>query len=277
MSKLATRAVTALFFVIVMLGVSYFKFGYLALFSLLAVFTTLEFLKITKSLRDERENAFFRKTYTVLINLTTFVITALIVFYGLEAKYLLTIPALLFGLFIIELYSKAASPFVNIAINLSAVIYVGLPFALLNFVVFYNGIYYSGNLYGILAMIWIYDAGAYLVGSKFGKTPLFPRISPNKTREGSLGGLLILTAIGLSLGQIDFFTKVLTPIDWVVVSWIIAYFSATGDLIESMLKRSLKIKDSGNLLPGHGGLLDRFDAFIFVIPFIALYIVVFSA
>ncbi|MFT4644882.1 MAG: phosphatidate cytidylyltransferase [Planctomycetota bacterium] len=277
MSKLVTRAVTALFFVIVMLGVSYFKFGYLALFSLLSIFTTLEFLKITKGLRDERDNAIFRKIYTVFINLATFIITAVIVFYGVEAKYLFIVPALLFGLFIIELYSKAESPFVNIAINVSAVIYVGVPYALLNFIVFYNGIYYSGNLYGILVMIWIYDAGAYLVGSKFGKTPLFPRISPNKTREGSLGGLLILTAIGLSLGQINFFTKVLTPIDWVVLSWIIAYFSATGDLIESMLKRSLKIKDSGDLLPGHGGLLDRFDAFIFVIPFIALYIVVFSS
>lgn len=277
MSKLATRAITALFFVIVMIGVSYFKFGYLALFALLTTFSTLEFLKITKSLRDERDNAIFRKTYTVLINLTTFVITALIVFYGIDAKYLVIIPAMLFGLFIIELYSKAESPFVNIAINLSAFVYIGIPFALLNFIVFYNGIYYSGNLYGILAMIWIYDAGAYLVGSKFGKTPLFPRISPNKTREGSLGGLLILTAIGLSLGQIDFFSKILTPVDWVVVSWIIAYFSATGDLIESMLKRSLKIKDSGSLLPGHGGLLDRFDAFIFVVPFIALYILLFSA
>lgn len=277
MSKLATRAITALFFAIVMLGVSSFQFGYLILFALLTAFSTLEFLRITKSLRDERENAVFRKIYTVLINVITFIITALIVFYGIEAKYLLVIPAILFGLFIIELYSMAESPFVNIAINLSAVVYIGIPFALLNFIVFYNGIYYSGNLYGILMMIWIYDAGAYLVGSKFGKTPLFPRISPNKTREGSLGGLLLLTAIGFSLGQIVFFTKILTPIDWVIVSWLIAYFSATGDLIESMLKRSLNIKDSGDLLPGHGGLLDRFDAFIFVIPFIALYIVVFSA
>jgi len=272
-SKLVTRASTGLVFVAVMIGVSYFKIGYFVLFSLLSIFSTLEFLKITKSLRDEREAAFFRKFYTTLINFTTFVLTALIVFYGLDAKYLLIIPALLFGLFIIELYTKAESPFTNIAINLSSFVYIGIPFALLNFIVFHDGEYYEGILYGILIMIWIYDAGAYLVGSKFGKTPLFKRISPNKTIEGTVGGLLILTAVGFSLSYIF---EAFTAFDWAVISWIIAYFSATGDLIESMLKRSLKIKDSGDLLPGHGGLLDRFDAFIFVIPFIALYVVVFS-
>lgn len=276
MNKLATRATTGIIFVAVMLGVSYFQYGYFILFALLSIFSTLEFLKITKTLRDEKDTAIFRKTYTVLINLTTFLLTAFIVFKGLDAKYLLIIPALLFGLFIIELYTKAEEPFTNIAVHLSGFVYIGIPFALLNFIVFHNGVYYSGNLYGILMMIWIYDAGAYVVGSKFGKRPLFSRISPNKTIEGLLGGLLILTAVGFSLGQFSFFNKVLSPLDWSILSWIIAYFSATGDLIESMLKRSLKIKDSGDLLPGHGGLLDRFDAFIFVIPFIALYIVVFA-
>lgn len=279
MNKFMTRAVTAFFFVAVMIGLSSFKIGYFILFGLVSVFSTLEFLNITKSLRDEKDTSIYRKTYTVFINLSAFLITAYIVFFdqnGETYKYLMFIPALLFLLFILELYAKSETPFTNIAVNLSAFVYIGIPFSLLNLIVFHNGIYYAGNLYGILVMVWVYDAGAYIVGSKFGKTPLFPRISPNKTREGSFGGLLILTAIGLSLGQIDFFTKALSPLDWVIVSFVIAYFSATGDLIESMLKRSLKIKDSGTILPGHGGLLDRFDAFIFVIPFLALYIVVFT-
>lgn len=274
MSKLMTRAITAFFFVAVMLGLSYFKMGYFVLFATISIFSTIEFLNITKSLRDEKDTSIFRRVYTILINLTTFMLTAYIVFYdtdGASYKYLAIIPAMLFGLFIMELYAKSESPFVNIAVNLSAFVYIGIPFSMLNLIVFYNGQYYPDILYGILIMIWIYDAAAYLVGSKFGKTPLFKRISPNKTIEGLLGGILILTLIGLTLGQI--FTG-LTHFQWAVVSWIIAYFSATGDLIESMLKRSLKIKDSGTLLPGHGGLLDRFDAFIFVVPFIALYILV---
>ena len=277
MSKLKTRAITAFLFVAVMLGLSYFKMGYFFLFSVLTVFTTIEFLNITKSLRDEKDTSIFRRVYTIFINLSTFILTAYIVFYdtnGESFKFLAVIPAMLFGLFILELYAKSESPFVNIAVNLSAFVYIGIPFSMLNLIVFYNGEYYPDILFGILVLIWIYDAAAYVVGSKFGKTPLFKRISPNKTREGTFGGILVLTAVGFSLGFV--FDNGLSPMQWAVVSWIIAYFSAVGDLIESMLKRSLDIKDSRDILPGHGGLLDRFDAFIFVIPFIALYILVFT-
>lgn len=274
MNKFFTRASTGLIFAAVMLGMSYFKMGYFLLFGLISIFSTLEFLAITKSLRDEKDTSVYRRIYTVLINLTAFVLTAIIVFYEAKASLLLFLPAMLFGLFILELYAKSESPFVNIAVNLSAFVYIGIPFAMLNLIVFKEGEYYHDILYGILILIWIYDASAYVIGSKFGKRPLFKRISPNKSIEGLVGGILVLTAVGFSLSFI--FKNGLTGFEWAVVSWIIAYFSATGDLIESMLKRSLNIKDSGDILPGHGGLLDRFDAFIFVIPFIALYLLVFS-
>lgn len=267
-----TRTLTALVFVAVVLGASYFQYGYFILFALLSAFTTLEFLRITKQLREERQNSFLRKTFTVFINLCIYALALATVFYGAEVRYWFIVPALLFGLFILELYAKSETPFVNLAVNISAVVYIGLPFAMLHYIVYQNGAYQFSLLYGILFMIWIYDAGAYLVGSKIGKTPLFKRISPNKTIEGLAGGLVVLVLLSFILGQLF---PVLTTWNWVVLSIIIAYFSATGDLIESMLKRSLKIKDSGNILPGHGGLLDRFDAFIFVLPFIALYLALF--
>ena len=144
---------------------------------------------------------------------------------------------------------------------------------MLNFIVYENGSYYPGTLLGILILVWVYDSAAYLIGSQFGSRPLFKRISPNKTWEGSIGGLLVLTALGFGFGYVF---KSMSSLEWAVISWLIAYFSANGDLVESLMKRSLGIKDTGNILPGHGGFLDRFDAFIFVIPFIAFYILCFT-
>jgi phosphatidate cytidylyltransferase len=108
---------------------------------------------------------------------------------------------------------------------------------------------------------------AYIIGSKIGKTPLFPRISPKKTWEGTIGGAIctVLISFGLS-----YYFNTYTRLEWLVIGVIIAIIGTIGDLIESMLKRSYEIKDSGNFLPGHGGFLDRFDSYIFALPFIWL-------
>ena len=118
-------------------------------------------------------------------------------------------------------------------------------------------------------MTWANDVGAYFVGSKFGKTKLFPRISPKKTWEGSFGGVMMtfLTGWLLSLYIIELNLK-----DWLILALIVSIFGSIGDLVESMLKRSVGVKDSGTILPGHGGFLDRFDAFIFLLPFAACYL-----
>ena len=206
-------------------------------------------------------------------NVLGFLITAAFMSDKLSIKFISILPVLIFGLFIVELYSKSEKPLINIGLNLSAFVYIGIPFSLLNFIVYKNGFYSPGTLHGILVLVWVYDSAAYIIGSQFGSRPLFKRISPNKTWEGSIGGLLVLTALGFSLGYIF---QDLSTLEWAVISWLIAYFSATGDLVESLIKRSLGIKDSGKILPGHGGFLDRFDAFIFVIPFIAFYIICFT-
>ena len=118
-------------------------------------------------------------------------------------------------------------------------------------------------------MVWATDIGAYFAGRKFGKNKLYPLVSPKKTWEGSIGGVVITILIAILM---SFFFKECTMTQWIVLAIIVVIFGSIGDLVESMLKRSYSIKDSGTLLPGHGGFLDRFDAFIFLIPFATAYL-----
>ena len=120
---------------------------------------------------------------------------------------------------------------------------------------------------GIVFSIWINDTMAYIVGSFIGKTPL-SKISPKKTREGTFGGI-ILCVIVISL--IGYFTKYYSLIDWIAISLFCGLFGTLGDLLESKLKRMSNVKDSGALMPGHGGFLDRFDSLLVAIPFVFVY------
>ncbi|MGN6195963.1 MAG: phosphatidate cytidylyltransferase [Ginsengibacter sp.] len=120
---------------------------------------------------------------------------------------------------------------------------------------------------GIVFSIWINDTMAYIVGSLIGKTPL-SKISPKKTREGTFGGI-ILCVIAITL--IGYFAKYYSVVDWIVISLFCAVFGTLGDLLESKLKRMAKVKDSGTLMPGHGGFLDRFDSMLVAIPFVFVY------
>jgi phosphatidate cytidylyltransferase len=182
-----------------------------------------------------------------------------------------------FLLLIVELFEKTDKPFQNVAGTLLGIFYAIVPIFLLISVSKEN-VYVEGTLVqkftpniaaGILFLTWINDTGAYLVGSKMGKTPLFPRISPKKTWEGTVGGIIFCI---LSAFLIHRLLGVLSLTDWMVVGGLVSIFGTLGDLIESMLKRSVGVKDSGTFMPGHGGFLDRFDAFIFEIPFIFLYL-----
>lgn len=175
----------------------------------------------------------------------------------------------IFSSFIYELYTKSDRPFSNVAFIVLAMVYIGVPFGLLTFVAFDGGQYYPHLVFALLAMNWINDTGAYMIGSRIGKTPLFPSISPKKTWEGSLGGMAATLLLSLSICN---WLGNLRVIDWITLSVIVVVFGSLGDLVESMLKRSVKIKDSGSILPGHGGILDRFDAFIFMLPFATAYI-----
>lgn len=182
-------------------------------------------------------------------------------------------------IFIFEIYRNTKKPFINIGITFLGVLYVALPFSLLNFIAFpdlhlhllQNERYNPHILLGMIYMIWINDTGAYLVGSKFGKTKLFERISPKKSWEGSIGGaaFALIGAYIISIYYTD-----IEMIDWFIISGIVIVFGTLGDLVKSLLKRSIGVKDSGTILPGHGGILDRFDSIILSSPFVLIYIVI---
>ena len=180
--------------------------------------------------------------------------------------------ALVFLLFIFELFLHSEQPFANIGNYLLGLAYVGLPFTLLAIISLGPDGYAPMRVFGLLLLTWSNDTMAYLVGSRIGKTPFFSRISPKKTWEGTLGGMAFTFLIAWLLAQwiLDYSTM-----EWMLLAACVAVFGTMGDLVESMLKRSIHIKDSGSLLPGHGGLLDRFDSFIFVLPFVWLALMCF--
>ncbi|MDP4210409.1 MAG: phosphatidate cytidylyltransferase [Bacteroidota bacterium] len=187
------------------------------------------------------------------------------------AAYWVVVP-FISAIFVAELYRKQASPFQNIAVTLFGALYVAVPFSLLVLFGFpEQGItaYQSNLILGFFFLLWSSDTGAYLTGVSIGKHPMFPRISPKKSWEGFAGGIVLTLFVAFIIS--NYFTA-LTLIDWLVIAVIICIFGVWGDLVESMLKRSLNIKDSGNILPGHGGILDRFDSVLFSAPIVFLYL-----
>ena len=187
----------------------------------------------------------------------------------MPAKYLVALLPLAVIAFIAELYSNKPSPFENIALTLVGLFYIALPFGLLNFL-YLQGVNYTFILLlGFFIILWVNDTFAYLFGITFGKHRLFERISPKKSWEGSIGGGLSSIAIACVIASFD---KSLPVIHWIAIAVIIVISGTLGDLVESMLKRSLNCKDSGTLLPGHGGILDRFDAVLISAPLIFVYI-----
>jgi phosphatidate cytidylyltransferase len=183
-------------------------------------------------------------------------------------------------LMIAELYLKAEDPIHNWAYTMMSQLYIALPFSLLNVLAFRsNGqeIMYSYlTPLCVFVFLWINDAGAYICGSMLGRHKLFPRISPGKSWEGSIGGGLLVIAAAVLLWHITEQYGAnelgLSAIEWAGLGLVIVVFGTWGDLIESLFKRTLGIKDSGNVLPGHGGMLDRFDSTLMAVPAAVVYL-----
>jgi phosphatidate cytidylyltransferase len=173
-------------------------------------------------------------------------------------------------LFVVKLFENTGREFDTLAFQFLGIIYICLPLSMLADFGYFNSFSYSYSLpLGFFILQWSSDTFAYLVGKKLGRTKLFERISPKKTWEGSIGATIL--TIGVAY-LISLFWDDISSFDWMVLGAIIVIFGTLGDLVESLLKRNLKIKDSGNLLPGHGGVLDRFDGVFLSVPAAYFYL-----
>jgi phosphatidate cytidylyltransferase len=178
---------------------------------------------------------------------------------------------MLSSILIFKLYqSSKGHPFIEIAFTFLGIFHIALPFAILHLATMPNGIYNYKILFCIFFILWIHDIGAFFAGKYFGRHQLFAKISPSKTWEGSIGGsicaITMVFILNYSFEGIDLY-------HWLGVAIIIIIFGTYGDLIESLYKRSLNIKDTSNAMPGHGGFLDRFDGLILSIPFVVAYLI----
>jgi phosphatidate cytidylyltransferase len=265
-----TRAITGFFFVIVMLAsVLCGPYVFSGFYLLISILCLHEFYKLIKqSGVKPNMNA------GLLNGVLVFVFSAL-QFYtdSGTAHALLALLTFTFGLiFIQELFKSSEAPFTNIAFTFLGIIFTVLPFTLFHAMAFIKGSYNFHFPLAFLILLWANDTGAYLVGVKFGRTKLFERHSPKKTWEGFIGGVVIniIAAIIISRFYIDMQWK-----QWASMAVFISLVGTLGDLVESMFKRSINVKDSGGILPGHGGLLDRFDGLLLSAPFVFTYLYLF--
>jgi phosphatidate cytidylyltransferase len=250
-------------------GVCLGEWTYFPVFFIICLFTLLEFYKLVGL-----DGMAPQKTYGTLLGVLIYCLSFFIERHSIPTKFYILIFPLISCVYMIKLYKKfERKPFTNIAFTFLGIFYVAVPFALLNIAAYDKGQYNYEIICGSLLILWASDTGAYFAGTRFGKRKLFERISPKKTWEGFMGGafLALIFVFGLSL-----FFHTLSPHQWIIVGIIIIVGGTFGDLIESLLKRSIEIKDSGDTLPGHGGFLDRFDGLLISAPFIVAYLEFFN-
>ena len=273
-SNFLIRTITGILFVAVMVGgILYSPLTCAFLFFVITILTTWEFTGVVNMREDTEVNRLITTVAAASFYLgfwgyavTNFVSLAFL-------PWLLSVVYL----FISELYLQRPHPLQNWAMALMAQLYIALPFSLLVFILhasdmeLYTVLHSDGYLcvLAIFIFLWCSDSGAYCCGSLLGKHKLFPRISPGKTWEGSVGGGIL--TVGASQ-VVAAFAPVLTPWQWAGFALVVVVFGTWGDLVESLLKRYLGIKDSGHILPGHGGMLDRFDSSLIAIPACFVYL-----
>ena len=274
MTNFIVRTITGIIFVTAIVVSFLNPVAMVFLFSLVTGMTVWEFAGLVNQRENVQINQFICSVAGVLLFLATAVHAR-----GLDTLNLAFIPwlATIIYLLVSELYLKAKDPIANWAYTMMSQIYIALPFSLLNVLAFQ---FTNSDVPWLLPLsvfifLWVNDSGAYCTGSLIGKHKLFPRVSPGKSWEGSIGGgVFVLVAawlISYITTQKGIVTN-LTTLQWMGMGLVVVVFGTWGDLIESLFKRTLGIKDSGNVLPGHGGMLDRFDSSLLAIPAVVVYL-----
>lgn len=268
--KFLTRTASAAVFVVLLLGCVWLHYISFILFFLVVGFVGhYEYYKLA-----ETQGKKPMKWLGYILHFLIIASLPLLYQYGSYKTVLLLAAFALAGplFMLVELFRDKTSVF-NVPAVLMATLYVTVPCFLLNSMAVKYFFFEREHIVqfdphrvlGMIFFIWINDTGAYLVGSFLGKHKLYPRISPGKTWEGTIGGVLLCIALSFIM------VKIFPEIDlqqWIVISATVAVFGTLGDLVESMLKRTAGVKDSGAIMPGHGGALDRFDSLIFATPFV---------
>jgi phosphatidate cytidylyltransferase len=289
MKNFIVRTVTGIIFVVAVVASFLRPDAMVLLFSIVTGLTVWEFTGLVNQRPDITVNRFISTVAAVYFFFAmTYYCSDM---YAGVAKSVVFIPYLvtIVYLFIAELYLKHEDPIQNWAYTMLSQMYIALPFSLLNVLAFNatsQGFVAFNTLLplSVFIFLWMNDTGAYCIGSLIGRHKLFPRISPAKSWEGSIGGAIVVLAVAYGIGWLDsvqvsdldsptvLFRGMLSIPEWLGLGLVVAIFGTWGDLVESLFKRTLGIKDSGNILPGHGGMLDRFDSALMAIPAAVIYL-----
>jgi phosphatidate cytidylyltransferase len=267
LSNLVIRTIAGFFFSITVIGSALLGAEAVALlFLFFAVVGLYEFFTISKHLTTHKPRVYVG----ILIGVIIYTLSFCMAHEYMATKYAWIIGALISLILAAELRRLDKDAFVNLGLTFFGIIYVILPFSGVNLLATYQGNFGYELPVGFFLILWANDTGAYLVGRWLGKTKLYAAVSPNKTWEGLVGGVIM--AMGAGYGLSHLFDTTLTVTAWLCIGVIISIFGNLGDLFESHLKRTFGVKDSGQLIPGHGGVLDRFDGLLLSMPVVLCYL-----
>jgi len=271
MKDLLTRSLTGIIYVILIcIGIMWNSLSFFVVFSVAVILCLWEFYHLINVQKRTKINPYYNCLGGFLLFVVTYLYASGIFDYFIFFVYLIYIV----GILISELYEKQQDPITHSAYIFLGQTYIAIPFSILNLIAFRGisgetPVYNSLMLLSLFVFIWINDTGAYLVGIALGKHKLFERISPHKSWEGFAGGLIFTIASAFVFAHFEPSTKLY---HWIGLSLSVVIFGTWGDLIESLIKRTLGVKDSGSSLPGHGGYLDRFDSFLLAVYGMLFYV-----